>query len=67
MNKLKKIILILFVLIVLCVILLESAHMTVQAGRCLAFTSHNNWMYNDVVPAYISFKEAIAEWLGLIK
>lgn len=67
MSKFKKVILTLFVLIISCVILLESAHMTVQAGRCLAFISHNNWMYNDVVPAYINFKETIAEWLGIIE
>lgn len=41
--------------------------MTVQSGRALPFISHNNWMYNEVVPMYISFKETIAEWLGIIQ
>lgn len=39
----------------------------IQSGRALPFISHNNWMYNEVVPMYISFKETIAEWLGFIQ
>lgn len=67
MKKIKKFLLIFIVIIIVCIILLESAHMTVQSGRALPFISHNNWMYNEVVPMYISFKETIAEWLGIIQ
>ena len=67
MNKFKKFVLVLLALIILCIISLESAHMTVQSGRCLCSIFFDDWMRNDVVPFYINFKTTLADWLWFTK